>query len=575
MTDPDPHEDSYARSRGGARGESWSEPVIGSLCSGYGGLDLGVLAALGGRLAWVADNDPAAPSSSPPPGRASPTSATSRAVDWSAVPPVDVVTAGFPCQDISAAGRRVGIRRRAPVDCGPNRRAVGVLDPLSSWKTSPRLAGATEASTCPRQPGRAGYDTLWLSVPAADVGAAHRRDGCSSSPTQPEPAPSPPPVQPEAAACRRCCRPRSRGTGGHRATRPGRRPRRTTGSLPDAVVRLLPTPMRRRRPRRLPTDGAAATTTPGQPPGYRRRSLPACRSRTSPVHRSRRRRGCCRRLRPATRTTLRTPTCWLARRARHRDRRINGNGMGMPLSVAVRLLPHPAGRARHGPAARTSTTPPANRGSTATVLRLLPTPRASGNRNSRAAVTVHRSGPGLEQAVELVLGVAPAELTGTPPPSWTIPGAVGGDPATDTNTNVVIGGGGEDDTELGTFDWGDYTPAVLRWTAALGRTPPHPTEPGRTGRPRLAAAFVEWLMGLPLGWVTTTGITRAAQIRTLGNGARPGPSCHRNQPPTRRPHSRHRADSGHRCHRPQQRHRPRGRRGMTGLPPAGRDAVDK
>ena len=34
-------------------------PVVGSLCTGYGGLDLGVLAALGGgRIAWCADPDP-------------------------------------------------------------------------------------------------------------------------------------------------------------------------------------------------------------------------------------------------------------------------------------------------------------------------------------------------------------------------------------------------------------------------------------------------------------------------------------------------------------------------------------
>ena len=34
-------------------------PVVGSVCTGYGGLDLGVLAALGGgRVAWIADPDP-------------------------------------------------------------------------------------------------------------------------------------------------------------------------------------------------------------------------------------------------------------------------------------------------------------------------------------------------------------------------------------------------------------------------------------------------------------------------------------------------------------------------------------
>ncbi|MEK8142333.1 hypothetical protein NKH18_07045 [Streptomyces sp. M10(2022)] len=35
-------------------------PLIGSLCSGYGGLDLGVQSALGGSLAWHAEVDPGA-----------------------------------------------------------------------------------------------------------------------------------------------------------------------------------------------------------------------------------------------------------------------------------------------------------------------------------------------------------------------------------------------------------------------------------------------------------------------------------------------------------------------------------
>jgi DNA (cytosine-5)-methyltransferase 1 len=33
--------------------------TFGSLCAGYGGLDMGVMAVIPGRLAWYAENDPA------------------------------------------------------------------------------------------------------------------------------------------------------------------------------------------------------------------------------------------------------------------------------------------------------------------------------------------------------------------------------------------------------------------------------------------------------------------------------------------------------------------------------------
>lgn len=69
--------------------------------------------------------------------------------------------------------------------------------------------------------------------------------------------------------------------------------------------------------------------------------------------------------------------------------------------------------------------------------------------------------------------------------------------------------------------WGEYEPAVRRWEA-LTRPAPAPTEPGRNG-PRLSPRFVEWLMGLPAGWVTdpAIGLTRNQQLKALGNGVVP------------------------------------------------------
>ena len=40
--------------------------------------------------------------------------------------------------------------------------------------------------------------------------------------------------------------------------------------------------------------------------------------------------------------------------------------------------------------------------------------------------------------------------------------------------------------------------------------------------PRFIAAFAEWMMGLPLGWVTDVpGVTRAQQLKAIGNGVCP------------------------------------------------------
>ena len=53
-------------------------------------------------------------------------------------------------------------------------------------------------------------------------------------------------------------------------------------------------------------------------------------------------------------------------------------------------------------------------------------------------------------------------------------------------------------------------------------SPPSPTEMNSNNKPRLNAAFAEWMMGLPAGHVTRVpGVSRAHQLKAIGNGVCP------------------------------------------------------
>lgn len=79
------------------------------LCAGYGGLALAVEHVFGAETAWVSEYEDA-------PSRILkhhwpniPNHGDMTKIDWSAVEPVDIISGGTPCQDLSAAGRRAGM----------------------------------------------------------------------------------------------------------------------------------------------------------------------------------------------------------------------------------------------------------------------------------------------------------------------------------------------------------------------------------------------------------------------------------------------------------------------------------
>jgi DNA (cytosine-5)-methyltransferase 1 len=76
---------------------------IGSLFSGYGGLDIAAAQLFGATVAWHVEYDTAPSKILAHHWPDVPNYGDITTVDWSAVEPIDILTGGSPCQDLSAA----------------------------------------------------------------------------------------------------------------------------------------------------------------------------------------------------------------------------------------------------------------------------------------------------------------------------------------------------------------------------------------------------------------------------------------------------------------------------------------
>lgn len=351
-------------------------PRIGSLFSGFGGLDIAVRAVVGGSVAWHSEIDPGACKILTHRYPDVPNLGDITTVDWSQVEPVDVITGGSPCQDLSHAGKRGGMTEGTRSNLWVNMRdAISHLRPsLVIWENvrgaySVRADSELESregcvgdgtdGPVLRALGRVlgdladlGFDAEWVGLRAADVGAPHGR------------------------------------------------------------FRVF-------------------------------------------------------------------VAAWPAADADHTGRREHG------WPVAVRAEQSAAER-------RGGTAPHPD----SDAVREQPVGLAG---RGGAAVAGH---PGAVAAADAFGGGRPR---GTPVP-----------------IRLAVHGTSAPGDSESAGEWGPYGPAVHRWERTLGRVAPPPTERGRNGQPRLSPAFVEWMQGLPAGWVTDVpGLTRNEALKALGNGVVP------------------------------------------------------
>ena len=377
---------------------------IGSICSGYGGLDIAVAAHYGATVAWHTERDPAAARILAHHHPDVPNHGDITAVDWRSVEPVDVICGGTPCQDLSHAGARRGMRAgtRSGIWASMCDAVETIRPAVVVWENvRGALSAAADSNVepCPlcmgdaadvslRAIGRVlgdlselGYDASWGTVRASDAGAPHER----------------------------------------------------------ARVFVVATDTDRAGPEGPQSDGGPHADADND-----RRTGPGDQGGAQGSRGGRA---------DAERLADAAPHTGGQRYGRRKDPRMVG---------------------RVGPASESS------------------------GRDPRAPRTVARDRSGTD---------APD------PHSGRLEGF--GEPA-----GVAVSGAvpdGRDDTR-----WGPYAAAVRRWESVLWRPAPCPTEPSTGDRARLSPRFVEWMMGLPAGWVNDVpGVSRTDQLKALGNGVVP------------------------------------------------------
>lgn len=175
--------------------------TIGSLFTGYGGLDMGVAMALDpdARVAWTSDVEPGPRKLAATRWPDTPNLGDITKINWDEVDPVDIICGGSPCQDLSLAGKRAGMATgtrsglwesmAAAVETIRPRLVVwenvqGALSAraYSPVESEPWMLGTGTNEPALRAAGRVcgdlaslGYDCRWAVVRASDAGAPHQR----------------------------------------------------------------------------------------------------------------------------------------------------------------------------------------------------------------------------------------------------------------------------------------------------------------------------------------------------------------------------------------------------------------
>lgn len=150
-------------------------PIL-ELCAGYGGIGLAVEPLTGSRVTHVAEVTKHACRILEDRFPEAVNVGDITNYDWNQLAGlVDIITAGFPCQDISNAGRREGISGKRSGVWKHVAAAVGVLRPRLVFLENVAVIRTRGLDVVAQDLAEIGYDLRWTTLRASDIGAAHHR----------------------------------------------------------------------------------------------------------------------------------------------------------------------------------------------------------------------------------------------------------------------------------------------------------------------------------------------------------------------------------------------------------------
>lgn len=149
-----------------------------SLCSGYGGLDLAVEQITGNKTLVYAEKDPFAARVMEVRFPWAVNLGDITTIDWAAVAQdhhFDTISAGFPCQDISHAGKKKGITGARSGIWKDVAEAVRHIRPRVVFLENVDAIRSRGLDVVVADLAALGYDARWTCLRADEIGAPHRR----------------------------------------------------------------------------------------------------------------------------------------------------------------------------------------------------------------------------------------------------------------------------------------------------------------------------------------------------------------------------------------------------------------